>query len=108
MPTLRHHAPTRQSAPLFRDSRLPDLPECYQDEHLISRQGEIQTYLYEQLPIPPANSSEQDAIIEIVDQILNKKKSNSNADTSDMEREIDRLVYRLYNLNEEEIKVIEK
>ena len=69
---------------------------------------EIQTYLYEQLPIPPANSSEQDAIIEIVDQILNKKKSNSNADTSDMEREIDRLVYQLYNLTEEEIAVIEQ
>lgn len=68
---------------------------------------EIQTYLYEQLPIPQATKSEQDEIIGIVDQILAAKKSNSNADTSTLEREIDELVYGLYGLTEEEVKVVE-
>ncbi len=39
--------------------------------------------------------------------ILAAKKSNPQADTSDWEREIDRLVYKLYELTEEEIKIIE-
>ena len=68
---------------------------------------EIQTYLYEQLPIPQATKSEQDEIIGIVDQILAAKKSNSNANTSTLEREIDGLVYGLYGLTEEEVKVVE-
>ena len=69
---------------------------------------EIQTYLYEQLPIPQVNTSEQDAIIEIVNLILNKRTNNPNTDTSDLEQQIDDLVYELYGLTEEEIAVIEQ
>jgi hypothetical protein len=39
---------------------------------------------------------------------LSAKHQNPNADTSQLEREIDQLVYRLYDLTEEEIKLIEK
>jgi len=42
-----------------------------------------------------------------MDKILAAKKQNPQADTSEWEREIDRLVYQLYQLTEEEIKIIE-
>ena len=68
---------------------------------------EIQTYLYEQLPIPPASDEQQRAIIDLVDKILIDKKVNPQADTFALEREIDQKVYELYGLKEEEIRVIE-
>ena len=58
-------------------------------------------------PIPPANSNQRHSIIILVDKILTAKKSNPQADTSVWEAEIDKLVYELYGLTEEEIKVVE-
>ncbi|QSV65169.1 MAG: N-6 DNA methylase [Dolichospermum sp. DL01] len=46
-------------------------------------------------------------ITAIVDQILTAKKSDPNADTTALETEIDQLVYQLYELTAEEIKIIE-
>lgn len=48
-----------------------------------------------------------DKIINKVDEILKIKNENFNADVSEIEREIDNLVYRLYGLMGEEIKIIE-
>ena len=59
------------------------------------------------LPIPIASKDKQQPIISLVDQILAVKRTNSSADTSALEREIDRLVYGLYGLKEEEVKVVE-
>ncbi|HOK04855.1 MAG TPA: hypothetical protein PLN24_06355 [Victivallales bacterium] len=36
------------------------------------------------------------------------KKENKNADTIEWEREIDKLVYSLYELDKEEIKIIDE
>jgi adenine-specific DNA-methyltransferase len=59
-------------------------------------------------PTPhPQNQPIADQIVTLVDQILSAKKQNPEADTSKLEKEIDELVYKLYNLNEEEIKIIE-
>ena len=41
-------------------------------------------------------------------QILTAKKTNSEADTTTLEAEIDRLVYELYDLTEEEIQIVEE
>ena len=60
-----------------------------------------------EIPIPIVSFERQKQITKIVDQILVEKKKNPNADTSASEREIDRLVYKLYNLTDEEIAVIE-
>ena len=68
---------------------------------------EIQTYLYEQLPIASASKSQQKEITDIVDEILRIKRNDCNADTTQLEREIDKLVYELYGLTEEEIRVID-
>ena len=40
--------------------------------------------------------------------ILKAKSANLSADTTALESEIDRLVYQLYGLTEEEIKIIEE
>lgn len=61
----------------------------------------------ENLPIPPSNQGIVSQIEDLVDKILSAKKQNPKADTQEWEREIDRLVYRLYDLTEEEIKIIE-
>lgn len=68
---------------------------------------EIQSYLYEQLPIAKANNKQCDKIVLIVDTILEIKKVDPQADTSVLESEIDRLVYELYGLTEEEIAIVE-
>jgi type II restriction/modification system DNA methylase subunit YeeA len=49
----------------------------------------------------------QEPIIKLVDRILAAKAKDPQADTSALEREIDRLVYGLYGLTEEEIKIVE-
>jgi len=62
------------------------------------------------LPIKKITVENQPIVKQIellVDQILRAKKQNPEADTSRLEREIDRLVYKLYDLGEEEIKIIE-
>ena len=61
-------------------------------------------------PIPEVTAEQQKPIIALVDKILAAKKAASTgsatADTSKEEAEIDRLVYQLYGLTEEEIKIV--
>ena len=42
-----------------------------------------------------------------VNKILSLKKANTQANTSELESQIDDLVYNLYGLNEEEIAIID-
>ena len=66
----------------------------------------INNYVKE-FPIPIVAYEQQTKIIEHVDQILAIKHVDSNADTSNLENEIDNLVYELYNLTEDEIAIVE-
>ena len=59
------------------------------------------------LPIPKINLDLFDKVINRVEKILTAKKSDPNADTTALETEIDQLVYQLYELTAEEIKIIE-
>ena len=60
------------------------------------------------IPIPKdMNLDIQNLLCELVAQILSAKKSNPKADTTALETKIDQLVYQLYNLTPEEIKIIE-
>ena len=59
------------------------------------------------MPIPLVDSVKQEPVIKCVDQILLLKKSDPSADTSVLEAEIDRLVYQLYGLTEEEVRIVE-
>lgn len=47
------------------------------------------------------------SIINLVDMILTTKRSDPNADTSLEERQIDRLVYRLYGLTYDEVLIVD-
>lgn len=63
----------------------------------------------EKVPIPTINSKNQslvDEIINLVDKILALKAKNSTADTSQLECDIDDLVFKLYDLNEVDISKI--
>jgi hypothetical protein len=64
------------------------------------------TYL-EMLPIISLKSINKKWMEKTVDKILAAKAADPQADTSALERQIDNLVYRLYNLTWEEVRVIE-
>ncbi|EAL8539551.1 class I SAM-dependent DNA methyltransferase [Campylobacter jejuni] len=64
----------------------------------------------ERLPIPKINSKNEklaDELINLVDEILKAKEQDKNANTQELENKINSLTYKLYNLTEEEIKIIE-
>jgi adenine-specific DNA-methyltransferase len=64
----------------------------------------------EKIPIPPITHENQSLVAQIeslVDQILARKRGNPNADTRDLERAIDDIVYRLYDLTPDEIRLVE-
>ena len=61
-----------------------------------------------QLPIPVASLAEQQLIITLVEQIRTYKKLTPNKSIEKLEREIDKIVYQLYELTDAEIKIIEQ
>ena len=62
---------------------------------------------WKQLPIPDIPSEQQAPIIAIVDKIIAAKQKDPNADTIELEKQIDLMVYKLYNLTYEEVKIVE-
>lgn len=54
-------------------------------------------------PVP----SKVEILEPLVKNIIEIKKQNPSADTSDLEYQIDQLVYQLYDLTKEEIEIIE-
>jgi hypothetical protein len=56
-------------------------------------------------PIPLLSESEQQPFVNLVNQIIAKKEQGE--DTAALEKEIDQMVYGLYELTEEEIKIVE-
>jgi len=86
-------------------------------------EGEIKGEFIGRFPIPPITPQNQPIVKQIedlVDKIISAKRgrlpsadaslqesNNLQVDTSDWEREIDQLVYKLYDLTEEEIKIVE-
>lgn len=69
----------------------------------------IETKIFHLLkfPIPSATPSQQQPIIDLVDQILVAKKANPPQDTNALEQKIDLLVYKLYGLSYDEVQVID-
>ncbi|TKZ35038.1 DUF7149 domain-containing protein [Brachyspira catarrhinii] len=60
------------------------------------------------IPIPEINSENKelgDKIVGLVDRVIEGKKNNE--DTRELEEEIDGIVYKLYDLTEEEIRIVE-
>lgn len=64
-----------------------------------------------ELPIPnpePKSQKIVDEIISLVDEILEAREKDPEVEISSLENQIDILVYKLYNLTDEDIKLIEK
>lgn len=59
------------------------------------------------IPIPKIDHVNQLQFISIVNQILSFKKENPQSDTTILEQQIDNLVYRLYDLTYDEVKVVD-
>lgn len=65
------------------------------------------TSFFETLPIAIGDSVASKKIISLVENIIEKKAIDSDADTTKIEKQIDEMVYKLYELTEEEISIIE-
>ena len=67
----------------------------------------INNYVKE-FPIPETSKNGQAPLVRLVDRILAAKTANPDADTTELEAEIDRRVYGLYGLTDEEIAAVEE
>jgi adenine-specific DNA-methyltransferase len=78
--------------------------------HKGKRKGEM-LELYQkpltEIPIKRISANQQKPFVVLVDRILAAKQRDAKADTSALQREIDRLVYALYDLTPEEIQIVE-
>ncbi|MCP4179612.1 MAG: class I SAM-dependent DNA methyltransferase, partial [bacterium] len=61
----------------------------------------------EQLPVIDIDDADKAPFVDKVNKIMDLKKENPKADTILLENEIDQMVYRLYGLTEDEIKIVE-
>jgi adenine-specific DNA-methyltransferase len=60
---------------------------------------------FKNLPIPKATEAQKTEIAEIVDKILTLKKAETSANTLELEREIGRSVYGLYELTAKRLRL---
>jgi hypothetical protein len=67
----------------------------------------IKAEYLKETPIPNVNKHDEDALADLARRIIASKRADPAADVSAWEREIDQLVYKLYGLTEEEIKIVE-
>lgn len=72
-----------------------------------STNSNVNGYEVDNLPIKVVNARRQAPLIKLAGHILDARRKAPNADTRELEREIDRLVYRLYDLTSEEIALVE-
>lgn len=84
---------------LFKFSFKDSFPE------LLGNTYELSKVFFEQIPIKQVTEEIESEFNLIVDQILENKQQN--IDTSDLEKQIDEMVYKLYDLTPEEIAIIE-
>ena len=57
------------------------------------------------LVLPPLTEAKQQPFVTLAEQIIAKKEKG--LDTTDLEKQIDEMVYKLYDLTKEEIKIVE-
>ena len=74
----------------------------YRSTFPIMKSGNI-----ENLPIRIIESNDQKLFVDIVEQILSIKRLNNKGDTIHLENQIDIMVYKLYTLTYDEVKIID-
>jgi len=66
----------------------------------------INVYVKE-FPIPSVDKATRRKITNIVEKVIEVKQQSSDSDTTELEKQIDQLVYKLYDLTPDEIAVVE-
>ncbi len=61
-----------------------------------------------EIPIPDVSKNNCDDIVKKVNQIITAKSVDIASDTSELESEIDQLVYSLYKLTPEEMEIVDE
>ena len=61
-----------------------------------------------QLPIPVASLKEQQLIVTLIEKIITAKRISPQISIEKLEREIDQIVYKLYDFTDTEIETIEQ
>ena len=72
-----------------------------------STNNHVQGYELERLPIPAMSDADCDELNNLAKQVMEAKCTDLNADVSELEKEIDQIVYSLYGLTPEEIAIVE-
>jgi len=82
---------------------------CFQNNfpELLGGTRELRKVFFDKIPVKQVSENEEQPFKKLVNQILSTKKQTPTADTTDLETQIDQLVYQLYELTEEEIKIVE-
>ena len=65
-------------------------------------------YKIELLPIIQPSEKEKATLEKLVEHLLLIKTLNPKADVTDLENQIDQIMYETYGLTEEEIKIVEE
>ncbi len=83
---------------------------CFKNNfpELLGGTRELRKVFFEYIPVKQLTADEEKPFVDIVRKLQKVKKQNPTSDTSALEAEIDQLVYKLYNLTEEEIKIVEE
>ena len=71
-------------------------------------QAQVKIRVVQKLPVVVPSEEKQRPITDRVDKILAAKAADPDADTTEQEKEIDKLVYALYDLTEDEIAIVER
>jgi TaqI-like C-terminal specificity domain/Eco57I restriction-modification methylase len=69
--------------------------------------AEVKKENVEKLPVVPASPEQQAPIIQLVEKLITVRKQDPESNSTVLERQLDQLVYELYNLTPDEIKIIE-
>jgi len=68
---------------------------------------EVKPQYFEQIPVPNIANKTKLILLKLVEKVIDQKKRNQKADITDLEAQIDQLVFELYGLTEDEIRIVE-
>ncbi len=91
----------------FLNSKLFEY--CFRDNfpELLGGTRELRKVFFEKIPVKQITEKQEIPFKKLVEKIIEAKKKDPAADTGKWEKEIDEMVYKLYGLTEEEIKIVE-
>ena len=68
---------------------------------------EVKPQYFEQIPIPEIDTITKSKLTELADKVIQEKTIKQQVHITEIEKQIDQLVYGLYGLTEEEIRIVE-